>query len=110
MVIAATESILGNGAVGEVEEQDYEIVWYNNTLVRINFYLWHYNFSRSGVIKDVESVLAYYCVKRVVDWDKVDPQVVTYCISNLGLDKEEILNEIDTAVAICDKIRSSSAQ
>ena len=63
MVIAGVESILGNGAVGEVEEQDYEIVWYNNTLVRIDFYLRRYNFSSSGVIKDVESVLAYYCVK-----------------------------------------------
>ena len=110
VVIAGVESILGNGAVGEVEEQDYEIVWYNNALVRIDFYLWRYNFSSNGVIKDVESVMAYYCAKRVVDWDKVDPQVVTYCISNLGLDKEEILSEIDTAVAIRDKIRSNSAQ
>ena len=110
VVVAATESILGNGAAGEVEEQDYEIVWYNNALVRIDFYLWRYNFSSKGVIQDVENVLAYYAVKRVVDWDKVDPQVVTYCISNLGLDKDEILSEIDTAVEIRDKIRSSSVK
>ena len=110
VVVAATESILGNGAVGEVEEQDYEIVWYNNALVRIDFYLWRYNFSSKGVIKDIENVLAYYTVKRVLDWDKVDPQVVTYCISNLGLDKDEILSEIDTAVEIRDKIRSSSVK
>ena len=110
MVVAATEFILGNGAVGEVEEQDYEIVWYNNELVRIDFYLWRYNFSSNGVIQDVENVIAYYAVKRVIDWDKVDPQVVTYCVSNLGLDKDEILSEIDTAVEICDKIRSSSVK
>ena len=110
VVIAATESILGNGAVGEVEEQDYEIVWYNNALVRIDFYLWRYNFSSKGVIQDVENVLAYYAVKRVLDWDKVDPQVVTYCMGNLGLDKDEVLSEIDTAVEIRDKIRSSSVK
>jgi len=110
VVVAATESILGNGAVGEVEEQDYEIVWYNNALVRIDFYLWRYNFSSKGVIQDVENVLAYYAVKRVLDWDKVDPQVVTYCISNLGLDKDDILSEIDAAVEVRDKIRSSSVK
>jgi len=108
IVIGATQSILGNGAVGEVEEQDYAIVWYNNSLVRIDFYLWRYNFSNDGVIKDVENVLAYYAIKRVIDWDKVDPQVVTYCVSNLGLDKEDTLSEIDTAIEIRDKIRSSS--
>lgn len=110
VIVAATESILGNGAVGEVEEQDYEVVWYNNALVRIDFYLWRYNFSSKGVITDVENVLAYYAVKRVLDWDKVDPQVVTYCISNLGLNKDDILAEIDTAVEIRDKIRSSSVK
>ena len=99
---------MGNGAVGEVEEQDYEIVWYNNTLVKVDFYLWCYNFSNNGVIKDAENVIAYYAVKRVIDWDKVDPQVVTYCISNHGLDKDEILSEIDTAIEIRDKIMSSS--
>ena len=110
VVVDATESILGNGATGEVEEQDYEIVWYNNALVRIDFYLWRYNFSSKGVIQDVENVLAYYAVKRVLDWDKVDPQVVTYCMSNLGLEKDEILKEIDTAVQIRDKIRSGSVK
>jgi len=108
VVIGATQSILGNEAVGEVEEEDYAIVWYNNALVRIDFYMWRYNFSSDGVIKQVENVLAYYAVKRVLDWEKVDPQVVTYCISNLGLDKDDILSEIDTAVEIRDKIRSSS--
>ena len=110
VVVAATVSILVNGAAGEVEEQDYEIVWYNNALVRIDFYLWRYNFSSKEVIQDVENILAYYAVKRILDWDKVDPQVVTYCISNLGLDKDDILTEIDTAVEIRDKIRSSSVK
>jgi len=109
VVVAATESILGNGVVGEVEEQDHEIVWYNNSLVRIDFYLWRYNFSSKEVIKDVGNVLAYYVTKRVIEWDKVT-QVVTYCISNLGLDKDKILSEIDTAVEIRDKIRLSSVK
>jgi len=109
VVVAATESILGNGTVGEVEEQDYEIVWYNSALVRIDFYLWRYNFSSKEVIQDVENVLAYYVTKRVVDWDKIT-QVLTYCISYVGMDIDKSLSEIDTAIEIRDKIRSSSVK
>ena len=104
----AVQTVLGNGAIGECEQQDFEVLWINGSLVRVDFYCWRYNFSSRGVITDVENVFAYVVVKRVIDWNKVDPQVVTYCLSKMKRDSDDVMKEIDDVTKIIKKLRSAS--
>ena len=104
----ALQTILGNGAIGECEQQDFEVLWTNKSLVRVDFYCWRYNFSSKGVITDVENVFAYVVVKRVIDWHKVDPQVVTYCLSKMKTDSRDVMKEIDEVTEIITKLRKAS--
>ena len=104
----ALQTILGNGAIGECEQQDFEVLWTNKSLVRVDFYCWDYNFSSKRVITDVENVFAYVVVKRVIDWHKVDPQVVTYCLSKMKTDSYDVMKEIDDVTEIITKLRNAS--
>ena len=102
----AVQTILGNGAVGECEQQDFEVLWTNRSLVRVDFYCWRYNFSSRGVITDVENVFAYVVVKRVIDWNKVDPEVVTNCLSKMKRDSDDVMKEINNVTEVIKKLRS----
>ena len=103
----AVQRILGNGAIGECEQQDFEVLWTNGSLVRVDFYCWRYNFSSRGVITDVENVFAYVVVKRVIDWNKVDRQVVTYCLYKMKRDSADVMKEIDDVTEVIKKLRSA---
>ena len=105
----ALKSILGNGSIGQSEQQDFIILWAYNSLMRVDFYCWRYNFSAGGAIAERQNVFAYAVVKRVLDWNKVDPQVVAYSLSNAeNLKGEELMKEIDQAVCVLKKIKSAS--
>ena len=76
-------SILGNGSIGQCEQQDFVILWGCNSLMRVDFYCWRYNFSTDGAIAGRQNVFAYAVLKRVLDWNQTDPQVVAYSLSNV---------------------------
>ena len=105
---AAVQTVLGNAAIGECEQQDFAVLWITASLVRVDFYFWRYNFSSRGVITDVKNVFAYVVVKRVIDWNKVDPQVVTYCLSKMKKDSDDVMKEVDDVTKIIKKLRSAS--
>ena len=104
------QSILGNATIGECEQQDFEVLWAQKSLLRVDFYCWRYNFSSKGVITDVENVFAYVVVKRVIDWNKVDPQVVTYCISKMKKSADDVMKEIDDVAKVIKTLRNSSLE
>ena len=78
------------------------MLWTNKSLLRVDFYCWRYNFSSKGVITDVENVFAYVVVKRVIDWNKVDPQVVTLYFQET--------KEIDDVTKVIKMLRNSSLE
>ena len=41
----ALTPILSNGSMGQCEQQDFVILWAHNSLMRVDFYCWRYNFS-----------------------------------------------------------------
>lgn len=104
------QSILGNGAIGQCEQQDFELLWIYHSLVRVDFYCWRYNFSAKGLIGEVENVFAYIVIKRVLDWKLVDPPVITYCISKLEMKTKEVEQEIDDVTELIGKIKSAAAE
>ncbi len=56
-------------------------------------------------------MFAYAVVKRVLDWNKTDPQVVAYSLSNVdGLEGEKLTEEIDYAVEVLKKIKSANGE
>lgn len=83
----SAQTILGNGAIGECEQKDFELLWIFHSLVRVDFYYWRYNFSANGAIGEVENVFAYVVVKRVFDWRKIAKisLVFKYCLCRMGM-------------------------
>lgn len=81
MIILGANSILGSTSIGEMESEDMFIAWENDVLLRIDIYYWKWNFSKKGIISRNQNVFAVFCMKRVVDMKKVDPQVLIWAIS-----------------------------
>ncbi len=107
LVKTAIATFFCNDSVGEVQQEDMVVVWDNNALLRVDYFLWRYNFSTKKIVEHIDSVFAYVVIKRVVDLSRVDPEVVAYAISHsLAHDNgEAILKEIDTVSKIVDRIK-----
>ena len=113
MIMMGVNTILGNTNIGENESQDMFVTWENNALLRIDAYYWKWNFSEKGIISKSQNVFAIFCMKRVVDMKKVDPQVLIWAISrrmkqNEGYSSDQSLryigNLVDRLKAIREKI------
>eukprot|EP00731_Ephydatia_muelleri_P012754 Em0007g64a len=53
----ALNEICGNTSIGEYEQSEMFIVWQNHALLRLDIYLYRWNFSSKGVITEAEGVL-----------------------------------------------------
>uniref|UniRef100_A0A1X7UED6 Uncharacterized protein n=1 Tax=Amphimedon queenslandica TaxID=400682 RepID=A0A1X7UED6_AMPQE len=58
------------------------IIWNSNALIRCDSYYYRWNFTSSGVINDSDGCAGVLLVKRIIDATKVDPQVLTWAITN----------------------------
>ena len=108
MVHLAFEAVLGNEAMGEYETTDMMIVWSANALLRCDAYYYRWNFVSKGVINEAEGVVGVLLVKRVIDVTKVDPQVLTWAISEQaakqGSSADEASDMIDSAMKTLEKV------
>lgn len=108
MVQLAFEAVLGNEAMGEYEMTDMMIVWSTNALLRCDAYYYRWNFVSKGVINEAEGVVGIILVKRVIDVTKVDPQVLTWAISEQaskqGSSADEASEMIDSAMKTLEKV------
>ena len=84
IIEVGASTILGNTSIGEYENSDMFLVWDDNALIRCDAYYYRWNFASKGVIQDVEGAVGVLLLKRVIDIEKVDPQVLTYTISNMA--------------------------
>lgn len=107
LVHVAVATVLGNNCMGEYETSEMFIVWTDNALLRYDMYCYRWNFAAKGVIEDTEGVVGVLLFKRVIDFTKTDPQVITWAISRqasvLGRDSE-VADMIDEAMKILEKV------
>ena len=88
------------------------VVWDNNALLRVDYYLWRYNFSTKKIVEHIDSIFAYVVIKRVVDVAAVSPEVISYAISHAfsESDAKEMLREIEDVTKIVEKIKTMQAR
>ena len=105
LLLGGVETILGNATMGEHEDTSMFIVWSNNALLRLDLYLYRWNFSSDEIIKDVEGVTGVLAMTRVINLTKTDPQVLTWAISTQAQFAGEDANGlIDQAVGVIKKV------
>ena len=107
LVKTAIATFFHDDSVGEVKYEDMIVVWDNNALLRVDYFLWRYNFSTKNILEHIDSVYAYVVIKRVIDVNKVSPEVVVYAISN-GCQEEndaEVLKEVESVTKIIVKVK-----
>ena len=112
IVKTAIATFFCNDSVGEVQQDDMIVVWDNNALLRVDYYLWRYNFSTNKIVEHIDSVFAYVVIKRVVDVATVSPEVISYAISHAfsESDAKELLREIEDVTKIVEKIKTMRAR
>ena len=94
LVTAAVNELLGNTLAGEKEFSSFQVVFANNSLLRIDFYIYKYDFSSEGLREKIQNAFCYVVQVGVLDLKKVDPQVVLY-----ELDKSIGSGNIPDAIA-----------
>ena len=105
LLLGGVETILGNATMGEHEDTSMYIVWSNNALLRLDLYLYRWNFSSKEVIQDVEGVTGVLAMTRVINLTKTDPQVLTWAISTQAHCAGDDANDlIDDAVGVIKKV------
>ena len=77
---AAVDSFFSKDSVGEAKERNVIMLWDKNILLRIDYFLWRYNFSNRKIFEHVDAVFGYTVVKRVVDPATVSPEILSHAI------------------------------
>lgn len=70
--------MLGDASAGETEKVDFHIVFANNSLLRVDYMMYKYEFTSRGIIDKVKNVFCYYLQFGVLDLEKVNPQILLY--------------------------------
>ena len=78
LITVGLNQMLGNTSAGETEKVDFHIVFANNSLLRIDYMMYKYEFSSKGIVQEVKNVFCYYLQVGVLDLEKVNPQILLY--------------------------------
>lgn len=74
----ALNQFLGNTQVGASEQNDYHIIFSNNSLMRVDVMFYKYEFSSKGIQDKRQNGFCYSTQAAVLDLKKVNPQVLLY--------------------------------
>ena len=82
-----SQQILFDNSPGECKQQDFHILWWCSSLMRVDFYCWRYNFTSSkAVIPGVENLFSYAVIKRIVNpvrtFDILGTKECLNCLTN----------------------------
>lgn len=66
MINGALNTVLGSSFGGEMEKQDFHVVFAKNSLLRIDYLIYKYEFSSKGIKKTAKNAFCYYL--QVVCW------------------------------------------
>ena len=89
IISGALNAILGDTSAGEMEKQGYHVVFANNSLVRVDYLIYKYEFTSKGIKKIAKNAFCYYLQVGVLDLMKVNPQVLLYELSR-AIDEDQI--------------------
>ncbi|CAH3165983.1 unnamed protein product, partial [Porites lobata] len=78
LVKTAMNELLGNASAGEKEKRECHVVYANNSIVRVDYHMYKYDFSSHGLRSNAQNAFCYLVQVSVLDLKKVDPQVVLY--------------------------------
>ena len=75
------DAFLGNTAAGESEKKDFYVVFANNSLLRVDYMFYKYEFSSKGLKDEFQNGFCYYSQISALDLKRVSPQIMLYEIS-----------------------------
>lgn len=78
LITVALNQFLGNTSAGESEKVDFHVIYANNSLLRIDYMLYKYEFTSSGLKTQFQNAFCYYMQVGILDLEKVNPQVLLY--------------------------------
>ena len=103
----ALDQLLRNVSVGESEKKESHVAFANNSLLRIDCYMYKYQFQSDGLISSSKNIFGYYIQVGVLDLIKVNPQIVLYELtSSVGDAKqlEEATKKLTTMASFTKKL------
>ena len=86
----ALDQLLGNVSVGESEKKESHVAFANNSLLRIDCYMYKYQFQSDGLISSSKNIFGYYIQVGVLDLIKVNPQIVLYELTSSVGDAKQL--------------------
>ena len=89
MIKGAPNTVLGSSCGGEMEKKVFHIVFANNSLVRVDYLIYKYEFCSKGIKKIAKNAFCYYLQVGVLDLENVSPQVLRYEIS-MAMEENQI--------------------
>ncbi|KAM7448662.1 hypothetical protein ABFA07_003354 [Porites harrisoni] len=78
LVKTAMDELLGNASAGEKEKRECHVVYANNSILRVDYHMYKYDFSSHGLRDKAQNAFCYVVQVSVLDLKRVDPQVVLY--------------------------------
>lgn len=78
LIKVALNEFLGNTSAGETEKVDFHVIYANNSLLRIDYMMYKYEFTSSGLKTEFQNAFCYYMQVGVLDLEKVNPQILLY--------------------------------
>lgn len=78
LITVALNEFLGNASAGETEKIDFHVIYANNSLLRLDYMLYKYEFTSSGLKTKFENAFCYYMQVGVLDLEKVNSQILLY--------------------------------
>ena len=78
LVNAGLRKLLENASPGEKEDSGFCVVYSNNSLLRVDYYMYKYDLTSTGVVKEMSNGFLYFAQIGVLDLEKVNPQVLLY--------------------------------
>ena len=78
MICGSIQIFLGDTSEGQSEETDFHVVYANNSLLRVDYLMYKYNFSSQGILSKYENAFCYVMQIGILDLEKVNPQILLY--------------------------------
>lgn len=83
MALGAIDAVLGNTSAGSREETGYKVLLLNNTIVRVDYYVFGYNMHTAGGLVDRKrNGLAFVATVGVVDMKLVGLEALVYLVGS----------------------------
>ena len=86
----ALDQLLGNATVGESEKKESHVAFSNNSLLRVDCYMYKYQFQSDGLVSSSKNIFGYYIQVGVLDLIKVNPQIVLYELTSSVGDAKQL--------------------